>query len=157
MFNSNLQTIYVPTEALTVDEYLVGYRGKISGRTYMPSEPRKGGVKFFRLCEVTSGFALNGSIYSGRELGSAAHRNLANDLVINLCSVYLGTGRDICVDRHFTSHGLICNSLYQNLTLVGTVMTNRREVPSQLKSTRGREMESTEALYDHLNKILRFS
>ena len=32
-------------------------------------------------------------------------------------------------------------------------MTNRREVPSQLKSTSGSEVESTEALNDHLNKI----
>ena len=33
-------------------------------------------------------------------------------------------------------------------------MANRREVPSQLKSSRIREVKSTEALYDHLNKIL---
>ena len=30
-FNSNLPNIYIPNEALTVDEQLVGYRGKIPG------------------------------------------------------------------------------------------------------------------------------
>ena len=54
MFNNNLRNIYVPNEALTVDEQLVGYRGKIPGRTYMPSKPRKYGVKFFWLCEATA-------------------------------------------------------------------------------------------------------
>ena len=36
-------------------------------------------------------------------------------------------------------------------------MTNRREVPSQFKAAKGREVESTTALYDHSNKILLFS
>ena len=46
-FNSNLRNIYIPNEALTVDEQLVGYGGKIPGRTYMPSKPRKYSIKFF--------------------------------------------------------------------------------------------------------------
>ena len=46
-FNNNLRNIYIPYEALTVDEQLYGYRGKILGRTYMSTKPRKYGVKFF--------------------------------------------------------------------------------------------------------------
>ena len=51
----------------------------------------------------------------------------------------------------------MCNLLEKNLTLVGTIMANRREVPSQFKTGRGREVESTKALYDHANKILLLS
>ena len=157
IFNDNLRNIYVSNETLTVDEQLVGYRGKIPGRTYMPSKPRKYGVTFFWLCEATTGFALHGMIYSGREENNAPHRNLANDIVMNLCSVYYGTGRDIYVDRYFTTHELVCNLLSQKLTLVGTIMSNRREIPSQFKSARGREVESTKALYDYSNGILLIS
>ena len=146
IFNSNLRNIYIANDALTVDEQLVGYRGKIPGKTYMPSKPRKNGVKLFWLCEAKTGFALNGIIYSGRESDSGLHRNLANDIVMQLCSVYFGTGRDIYVDRYFTSHGLVCNLLQHNLTLVGTVIANRREVPSQFKTAKGREVESTKTL-----------
>ena len=39
-FNSNPRNIYSPNEALTVDKQLVGYRGKLPGRTYMPTKPR---------------------------------------------------------------------------------------------------------------------
>ena len=140
-----------------MDEQRVGYHGKIPGRTYMPTKPRKYGVKFFWLCETTTGFALKGMIYSGRESDSGPHRNLANDIVMKLGSVYFGTGRDIYVDWYFTSHGLVCNLLRQNLTLIGTIMANRREVPSQFKAAKGREIESTKALYDHSNKILLLS
>ena len=74
-----------------------------------------------------------------------------------MCSVYFGTGRDIYVDRYFTSHGLVCNLLQQNLTLIGTIMANRCEVPSQFKAAKGREIERTKAPYDHSNKILLLS
>ena len=96
-------------------------------------------------------------IYSGRESDSGPHRNLANDIVMKLYSVYFGTGRDIYVDRFFTSHGLVCNLLQQNLTLTGTIMANWREVPSQFKAAKGREVESTKVLYDHSNKIILLS
>ena len=39
-FNSNSRNIYIPNETLTVDEKLVGYCGKVPGRTSMPSNPR---------------------------------------------------------------------------------------------------------------------
>ena len=42
----------------------------------------------------------------------------------------------------------------QFLTIVGTIMSNRREILSQFKSARGREVESNKALYDHSNGIL---
>ena len=87
-FNSNLRNNYIPNEALTVDEQLVEYRSKIPGRTYMPTKPRKYGVKFFWLCEATTGFALKSIIYSGRKSDWGPHRNFANDIVIKLCSVF---------------------------------------------------------------------
>ena len=34
------------------------------------------------------------------------------------------------------------------------IMLNQREIPSQFKSVRGREVESTKAFYDHSNGIL---
>ena len=44
---SNLRRFYVREDALTVGEQLVGYRGMIPGRTYIPSKLRKYGVKIF--------------------------------------------------------------------------------------------------------------
>ena len=46
-FVSNLRRFYVPDVVITVDEQLVGYRGSIPGRTYIPTKPRKYGIKIF--------------------------------------------------------------------------------------------------------------
>ena len=80
--------------------------------------------------------------------------------MLKLCSVYFSTGRDIYVDRYFTSHCLVCilcNLLLQNLTLIETIMANRLEVPSQFKAAKRREVESTEALHEYCDKILLLS
>ena len=50
-FAANLRRHYIPSETLTVDEQLVGYRGYIPGRTYLPSKPAKYGLKIFWLAE----------------------------------------------------------------------------------------------------------
>ena len=60
----NLKKYYIPGDVIAVDEQLVGYRGRIPGRTYVPSKPRKYGIKVFWVCEAQSGFALNAWIYT---------------------------------------------------------------------------------------------
>ena len=76
---------------------------------------------------------------------------------MKLCSIYFDTDRDLYVDRYFTTHGLVWNLLQQDLPLIGTIMLNRREVPSHFKAAKGREIKSTKALYDHSSKILLLS
>lgn len=154
MFNDGLRRVYVPNEALTVDEQLVGYRGNIPGRTYMPCKPRKYGIKFFWICESSTGFALKGMIYTGRQVGEPQHVNLSRDVVMELAQPFFGTGRDVVMDRYFTSHALACELNSNNLTTLGTIKSNRREIPGCFKTARGRHVESAEYLYDHENKII---
>ena len=58
IFLKNIRRVYIPNESITVDEQLVGYRGRIPGRTYMPSKPCKYGLKIFWACESSTGYAL---------------------------------------------------------------------------------------------------
>ena len=105
LFNQTLIQHYIPADILTVDEQLLGYRGQIPGRTYIPTKPRKYGLKIFWLCEAASGFALNSKIYSGKE-GNTVHRELGKHVVLQLCKPFEKSGRDIVTDNFFTSHSL---------------------------------------------------
>ena len=58
IFLKNIRRVFIPNESITVDKQLVGYRGRIPGRTYMPSKPRKYGLKIFWACESSIGYAL---------------------------------------------------------------------------------------------------
>lgn len=153
MFLSNLRRVYIPKENLTIDEQLVGYRGRIPGRTYIPSKPRKYGLKIFWLCEAPSGFALNGMMYTGRREGEPIHRNLGMDVVLQLTEPYRGSGRNIVTDNFFTSHMLATRLLANNLTLLGTVRLHRREVPPYIKTAVNREAKTSRFVFDHEQKI----
>ena len=115
MFLPNLHRFYKPADTLTVDEQLLGYRGKISSRTYLPSTPRKYDLKIFWICEANSGFALNAHVYTGRRAEGPVHRGLAKDVVMWLCEPYYNSGREIVTDNFFTSHGLAVDLLEKNL------------------------------------------
>ena len=97
-FIQGLRRLYVPSFVLTVDEQLLGYRGRVPGRTYMPAKPRKYGLKIFWLCEAGTGFALNGCIYTDRGANDPVHCNLGEDIVTELATPYFESNREIVAD-----------------------------------------------------------
>lgn len=139
MFMAELPKHYVPESDITVDEQLVGYRGHAPGRTYMPSKPRPYGVKIYWATESTSGYALTAIIYTGRGPNEEPVRDLGKKLVLELLKPYYNTGRNVVTDNFFTSYSLAVELLSKNLTLLGTIRKNRREVPICLSQTRRME------------------
>ena len=124
-FNSKLSQYYISAETLTVDEQLLGYRGRIPGRTYILSKPRKYGQKIFWLCEADSGYALNSHIYTGKE-GQSVHRELGKHVVLELYKFFVNTGCEIVTDNFFTSHSLALDLLEKKLALLGTIRSLRK-------------------------------
>lgn len=153
-FNSNLRRPYSPGETLAVDEQLLGYRGNIPGRTYLPSKPAKYGLKIFWLAEAITGYALNAKIYSGRLPNEPPHTKIGRDVVLDLTRPFYQSGRDIITDNYFTSHELAVTLLANGLTLLGTIRGNRREIPTNIKTARQRDVQSSIFLHDHENKII---
>ena len=131
IFLKNIRRVYIPNENITVDEQLVGYRGRILSRTYMLSKHRKYGLKIFWACESSTRYALNAMAYSGRE-GDRVLRNLGQDVVMKLVEPYFETGRDECTDNFFTIYNLAKLLLEKKLTLLGTVRRQRHDVPRSM-------------------------
>ena len=146
LFLGSLQRVYVPDDCITVNEQLVGYRGQIPGRTYMPSIPRMYGQKIFWACESSTGYALNAIATGGKE-GDQVHQNLGQGIVLRLLEPYYGTGRDVCTDNFFTSYNIAKLLLEKSLTIFGTIRNHRREIPQFLNNRM--ELYSSTFLYNH--------
>lgn len=157
LFQNNLRKYYVPSDKITVDEQLYGYRGYAPGRCYMKSKPAKYGVKFYWLCDAENGYALAGNIYCGRAQDSPRESGVAEKTVLSLTSFYNSSGRSVFIDRYFTSHSLCVKLLQNGLTMIGTVMSNRRDVPKPLKTVKDREMYSTIEVWDSEHRIMLIS
>ncbi|XP_054866815.1 piggyBac transposable element-derived protein 4-like [Amphiprion ocellaris] len=110
----------------------------------MPSKPAKYGLKIFWMCDGRVPYAIDGIVYTGRQPGEEAHRNLGADVVHQLCSTITGTGRNITVDNFFTSVPLAASLLEENLTIVGTLRQNKPDIPPIMKPSRSREACSSE-------------
>jgi len=85
-------------------------------------------MKMFELCEAKSCYIYNLDVYTGAHPSNSEH-NTAFSVVDRLCDKIKGKGH--CVNRQF-SIPKIFDCLWGCKTkAVGTVMSNRKEVPKQ--------------------------
>lgn len=130
---------------LTVDEQLVSFRGRCSFRQYIPSKPGKYGLKILWKCNTISSYPLKGEISLGRQPGAARDRNQGAQLVKRLTQPWLNTGRNITFDNIFTTTDLAIDLdfVVVNTAIVGTMRSNKGEIPKEMQKSRTREEKSS--------------
>ena len=128
-FIKNSQKLMMPKDCLTVDEQLIPFRGRCSFKQYIPSKPAKYGIKVWALCDASNFYLFNAEIYCGKRDGITVDRNQGENVVIRLIRKYMLPGINITCDNFFTTYSLIEKLISKNVTLVGTIRKNRRELP----------------------------
>ncbi|GBP63866.1 PiggyBac transposable element-derived protein 4 [Eumeta japonica] len=140
---------YIPGPHLTIDEQLLGFRGRCPFRMYIPNKPNKYGIKIPMMCDSGTKYMINAMPY----IGKATNTNglpQGEYYVKELSKPVHGTNRNITCDNWFTSVPL-AKTLLQDpykLTLVGTIRSNKREIPEQMKNTRSRAVGTSMFCYD---------
>lgn len=145
MFVHNTQGAMTPGQFLTIDERLAPYRGRCKFIQYMPSKPAKYGIKLWMCCDAETKYVYNVIIYCGKESPDAAPtKNLGMKVVQQLTESLQCEGRNITTDNYFTSLALARYILRtKKASFVGTVRTNRVELPREFVSAKGRELYSS--------------
>lgn len=146
--DSNLRRHFVPSECLTVDESLVRFRGRCPFKMYLPSKPGKYGILLRTVADASYRYMWKMWPYSGRPEEpdqSPPHVQLPSvmDMVKYLVEDVAGTGRNVTLDRFFTSVPLAEDLMASRLTMVGTVNRGRKLLPEEMKKTSGREPGTT--------------
>ena len=83
----NFQTNYYPNKELSADEEMVGFKGRVSMKQYMPGKPTKWGLKVWMLYDAHNSYACNLQVYTGKE-GRGEH-GLGFRVVMDLAEPYL--------------------------------------------------------------------
>lgn len=100
MFNANCAANYSASEATTLDEMLVKFRGNCPFRQYIPSKPGKYGLKVQALCDALMPYTMKMEIYPGTQPpGPFSVSNAPLELVQRLAENIRGTGRSITMDN----------------------------------------------------------
>lgn len=143
MLITNLERNYVPHSNLTVDEQLFGYHGRTRFTQFIPSKPDKYGIKVWWICDARSHYPLKGIIYTGKLDGAERATNQGENIVLKLAEKYVRSGRTIYADNFFSSLTLAKNLISLGLAYVGTVRSNKRFVPDEMRWNKARQLNST--------------
>lgn len=63
---NKMKELYVPSEYTTIDEQLVGFRGRCPFKMYIPSKPNKYGIKIVMCCDSKTAFVIDTEVYIGK-------------------------------------------------------------------------------------------
>ena len=122
MLNRNLEKAHKPYECITIEEQLLFlYGGHIQFTQYIPSTPAKYGIKVFWPYNASNSYPLQGQVCTGKPIDGLRQANVGERTVMNLVSLYKGSGRNITSDNFFTTKELARVLKSWNMTLVGTV------------------------------------
>ena len=127
---------------LSADEAMIPYTGRSCFKQYMPNKPTKFGIKVWMLCDASTGYCLNYDVYPGRQY-RAGPNGLGYEVVTKLLSEYMGKHHHVFFDRFFTGIPLVEFLLRQNTYACGTIMTNRKGVPKEVKSAKLKKGETS--------------
>ena len=154
----NSQAAYNPTFHLTVDEQLFPMKSRCPFIQFIPTKPDKYGVKFWILCDAEKRYIFNGYPYLGKvETEDRNGVQLGEFVTMKLLEPYYKGGYSVSTDYFFTSLKLSNRLLAKNITLVGTMKRNRREIPSILQHSRSTTVGSVIGVKHVSSKTCLFS
>ena len=132
-FISNCSENYDPGQNVTIDEQLLSFRGRCSFKMYMPMKPDKYGLQIISLNDAGTHYMIAAIPYVGK-VDKLPEESVPSYYVRKLCEPIYNSGRNVTCDNWFTSIP-ICDKLKTdyNLTMVGTLKKNKREVPHTFK------------------------
>ncbi len=61
----SFKSVYTPSMNISVDESIIGFKGRLSFIQYMPKKPTKWGVKAWVMADSSNGYVSNLNIYTG--------------------------------------------------------------------------------------------
>jgi Transposase IS4 len=136
-FVENCKVHYTPGHNICIDESLRHFEGRCSFRQYMPSKACRYGLKFWNLVDTSSHYMWNAKPYLGRSKMTPKSKKgepLGEQVVMDLAEGLLDAGRILTVDNFFTSIPLAQRLHARNTLLVGTIKSNKPELPKEFLS-----------------------
>ena len=123
---------YRPHREQAIDEAMVAFKGRSSMKQYLPMKPVKRGFKIWVRADSHNGYVCEFECYTGRK-GDRTEVGLGGSVVTRLTRDLVGKSYHIFMDRFFSSVSLYRSLLLENIYCTGTLKSNRRDFPPDLK------------------------
>ena len=127
--------MYIPDKNLALDEAMIAWRGNLSFKVYNPDKPDEFGVKVYEICDSGNGYCYQFEIYTGKQHQVSKH-GATYDIVMRLMAPLLNQGYRLYIDNYYTSPILLQDLYYKKTVACGTLRSNRKGVPTVIKTTK---------------------
>ena len=114
---------------MTIDEAMVGFKGRSNLKQYIPHKPTKWGYKIWCLC--SNNYLLSFKVYEGVKANNDSMT--AAEAALHLIQPYHHHNRILYMDRLFTSPELLTTLLQNGTRGCGTVRNDRVGLPEEFK------------------------
>ena len=141
LFISYCRKYYTPSTYCTVEEQLLGFRGRCPFRVCIQNKPDKCGIKITTLCDAKTFYMVNAAPYVG-QVRKNTDVSVLTFYVRSLTEPIHGTNGNITCNSWFTWIPLVDTMMNLKLTVVGTLRKNKREIPPSFITTRGKQVPS---------------
>ena len=141
----NFQKSFYPFQEVSIDEMVIGWKGRFKYKMYNPQKPSKYHVKTFGLCDSSTGYVVNLLIYFGKDTSYGPHIDPDSESAIKVFSTLLkplSKGHHIYADRYYTTYNLVRYLLREHQYYTGTVQVNRKNFPPEHKTLKLNKQES---------------
>ena len=157
-FNRNCLKHVIPSEYLSIDETLYPMRNQILIKQYNPNKLAKYGLLFKSLNDSRFPYTYDSLVYAGKpEQGNGPYyidniEDYIKTLVQTTGSKLPLEGRNISMDRLYTSMAIAKWLRDQSITVIGTLMTNRIGISDEIKAVHHKKNISTTIHFEEENK-----
>ncbi|KAK6962850.1 piggyBac transposable element-derived protein 3 [Biomphalaria glabrata] len=122
------KALYKPGKKLSVDEAMIGFRGRLFFLQYIKNKPTAWGIKVWCLAEAETGYILDYNVYTGKDKAPMPD-GLGHKVVMQLAEPYLDKGHEIFCDNFFSSIKLGEDLLDRKTYICSTIRPNRKGWP----------------------------
>ena len=146
LFNNRCRELYGLGPHVTIDEMLQKFCECCRFRQYMPQKAGRYGIKYWILADAESHYCFNAIPSLGKE-GDTPAVNLGVTVVTKLVEPIPNSHKNVTCDRFFTSVDLFEDLHKDNLSAVGNVKANRKNLPVKLLPSQAKERTVGDSIF----------
>nr|CAH7718955.1 unnamed protein product [Callosobruchus chinensis]CAI5818917.1 unnamed protein product [Callosobruchus analis]CAH7726829.1 unnamed protein product [Callosobruchus chinensis]CAH7733976.1 unnamed protein product [Callosobruchus chinensis]CAH7741215.1 unnamed protein product [Callosobruchus chinensis] len=133
-----------PSQFISIDESMVGFKGRSTLKQYMPLKPIKRGFKVWVMCCAVTGYVIAFDIYTGKDPTNDTSLGLGENVVLKLTRALEGLYYCLFFDNFFTSVPLVYKLLRKKMFACGTVRVNRKHLPVNVINDKSLKQHQTD-------------
>ena len=126
---SSFQSHFYHAQNVSVDETMVGFKGRVKFKQYCKDKPTKWGLKVYTLADSNTGYLYNILPNTGRETPEVfsaefSHINMTAQIVTQLMTPLLDKSHHLFADRYYSGVGLAKELHRRQTGYTGTIMVS---------------------------------